>query len=256
MKAEKLNFNLKLTEMVFMKRIILFVVLSVTVLWSYSQNPIVHAAPMLVDTIAERLVAMAIENAPEIKSAQNLATASKYAYKRQKTEYLDIITIRGNVNEFTINPDKDNFQNLYPRYNFGIVFPLGIFVNLPKQTKAAYYQYQAKEEDANTETKEMRKQVLSLYHDYVMNLKLKDIQTKIVNDYELMNSKYEDKFKSGQLSLEDFTNANMQYYNAITRQAGIERDLGVTKAGLEALIGMNLDQAIFQILSEKSKVGK
>ncbi len=201
-----------------------------------------------VDTIAEALVEMALKNAPSIRSAKNMAASSRYIYSRSKTTWLNNITAVGNLNEFTINPRPER-NVFFPRYNFGVQLPLGIFFNNPKQTKVDYYQYKATEEQVDMEERAIRQQVLSLYQDYILSTKLKSIQIQIVNDYSILATKNEERFVAGQLTLEAYTNSNIQYYNAMTQQVTIERDIEVTKAKLEELIGMNLEQAIDQIVN-------
>ncbi len=200
-----------------------------------------------IDTVAEILVELAIANSHQLKSAENLALSGKFNYSKSKTEWLDNITARGNLNEYTIDRKANNIVNQFPRYNFGIVIPLGIFVNAPKQAKVDYYSYQAKEEDVKTLKGFIRRNVLTLYQDYLMNLKLKNIQQQIVNDYKAISSGNESKFAAGQMTLEAFATSNMNYYNAVNKQAGIDRDMEVAKAGLEELIGLRLEDALFSI---------
>lgn len=234
-----------------MKSLFTTVVFSLFTLLTQGQAGVVAANSRFVpktDTIAEALVEMALTNAPSIKAVKNVAASSRYIYSRSKTTWLNNISAVGNLNEFTINPNPD--RNLFfPRYNFGIQLPLGIFFNNPKQTKADYYQFKASEEQVSMEERAIRQQVLSLYQDYILNTKLKSIQIQVVNDYSVLASKNEERFEAGQTTLEAYTNSNIQYYNAMTQQVTIERDIEVTKAKLEELIGMNLEQAIDQIIN-------
>lgn len=240
-----------------MKTVLLVGLLACVFTGTYSQNIVSPATSFLprVDSVAEALVEIALANAPRIKSAQNAAASSKYNYRRSKTTWLNNITAIGNINEFTINPRPDQ-TIFYPRYNFGAVLPLGIFFNNPKQTKSDFYQYKATEDRVDIEKRSVRQEVLSLYQDYLLNMKLREIQVRIVNDFTMLSTKNEERFKEGQITLETFTNSNLQYYNAMTRQATIEHDLQIAKAKLEELIGMDLEQAIDQILNRPAGATK
>lgn len=200
-----------------------------------------------IDTVAEILVELAIANSHHLKSAENVALSSKYNYSKSKTEWLDNISARGNLNEYTIDRKANNIVNQFPRYNFGVVIPLGIFVNSPKQAKVDYYNYQAREEDVKGIKSILRKSMLTLYQDYLMNLKMKNIQQQIVNDYKAISTGNETKFASGQMTLEAFAMSNLNYYNAVTKQANIDRDLEVAKVGIEEMIGLRLEDALFSI---------
>ena len=157
-----------------------------------------------------------------------------------------------NVNEFSINqgsgstdPLKQNTQ--YPRYNLGVIIPFGIFVNNPKQAKSAYNQYESSVETSKQQKQDMRRDVIIAYQDYLMNLQLKELQQAVVNDYKVIYQKTEERFKNGQTTLEQFNNASSIYNDALTREITIKRDIGVVRATLEAMIGMDLDEAVAAI---------
>ena len=199
------------------------------------------------DTVAEALVAMALQG-PQIKYAEDMAEASKYNLKRSKTLWMNNISAQGNLNEFTINEGSTynalKQNTIYPRYNFGVVIPLGIFINSPKQVKIDANQYLAAQDQVNIEKNRLRTQVLTLYQDYLMNKNLKELQIPVISNYEIVYLKTEEKFKNGQVSLETFNNASNFYNTALIREANYEREMAVAKSSLEVLIGMDLDDAI------------
>jgi len=208
---------------------------------NYNQN---------VDSVAEALVAMAMNNA-SIKTDMMLAQQFKYLYKASKTSWLNNIALQGNVNEFsfknsaTSDPLKQSTQ--YPKYNFGVVIPFGMFINNPKQAKADYYKYQFAMEQVNVDKQNVRRDVLINWQDYKMNKKLLAQHEELVNDWRIIHQKNEQKFSNGEISLETFYNSTKTYTEELNKQETINSALRTTAAKLEALIGMNIEDALTQI---------
>ena len=204
-----------------------------------------------IDSIAEGLVALAMNN-PSIRSAENFALYNQFSYKVSKTLWLNNITAVGNLNEFSLKQNSSSNQlqyAQYPRYNFGVIIPLGIFVNNPKQSRADYYRFQAAVNQIDVEKRSIRREVLINYQDFLMNIKLRDLQQQVLHDWEVIYAKNEEKFTKGEVSLESFTNTSKMYNDELDRQVGLSSALKTAEAKLEALIGMNVYDAIQQIRS-------
>jgi len=213
---------------------------------NYNQN---------VDSVAEALVAMAMNNA-SIKSDMALAEQFKYLYKASKTSWLNNIAIQGNVNEFSFknqNTDPLKSSTQYPKYNFGILIPFGMFINNPKQAKADYYKYQFAVQQVNVDRQNVRRDVLIQWQDYKMNKSLLAQHQQLVNDWRIIHLKNEQKFSNGEISLEAFYNSTKTYTEELNKQESINSDLRTTAAKLEALIGMNIEDALTQISVQKGQ---
>ncbi|MBS1603373.1 MAG: TolC family protein [Bacteroidetes bacterium] len=203
-----------------------------------------------VDSVAEALVAMAMNN-PSIKSNINLAKQFQYLYKASKTSWLNNIAIQGNVNEFSFKNNNANdplkASTQYPKYNFGVVIPFGMFINNPKQAKADYYKYQYALEQVNVEKQNVRREVLLNWNDYKMNKALLGQHQQLVNDWRIIHVRNEQKFSNGEISLEAFYNSTKTYTDELNKQENLNSALRATAAKLEALIGMNIEDALTQI---------
>lgn len=204
----------------------------------------------LIDSVAEKLVEMAMLNA-RIGTIENSAYASEYEYMRSRTTWLNNIVVSGNVNEFSLknevaaNPLNQSTQ--YPRYNIGVILPLGLFINNGKQTKANYYRYEAAIDQIKKEKQDIRKEVLTSYENYLMNKQLLSVQQSLLQDAKILLSRHEEKFADGEITLEQYTNTSKQYYAEKVRVINLIRDLKVIVAELESLIGMNIEIALDQI---------
>jgi|SRR6516225_1410450 len=201
-----------------------------------------------VDSIAEALVGLAMNNA-SIKNTENNASYNEYLYRKDKTMWFNTLILQANVNEYSINqgslggdPLKQSTQ--YPRYNIGLIVPVGIFFGNPKQTKADFYRYQSALDQVNMERQSVRREVLITYQEYLMNKKLIDLQQEVVHDYEVIYEKNNEKFTKGQITLESYNYSSMMYHNELTKQVTMMGAVKVAEAKLEALIGMNINDAL------------
>jgi outer membrane protein TolC len=208
-----------------------------------------------VDSVAEALVALAM-NSPSVRSSEHFANQFKYLYQKSKTAWLNNIVVQGNLNEYSIknlsgssDPLKQSTQ--YPRYNVGVSVPLGIFVNNPKQTKSDYNKYLSTVDQIDAEKRNVREQVLTSYHNYLMNKQLLALGQQLVHDWELIYLSHEDKFKKGEISLDVFYSTTRIYNDQLNRQVTVSASLRNDEAKLENLIGMNVNDAINMINSRK-----
>jgi len=206
-----------------------------------------------VDSLAEGLVALAMNN-PSIRYDENLAQQFNYLYKASKTAWLNNIVAQGNLNEFSISdPSSAKTANLYPRYNFGISVPFGMFINNPKLTKSNYYKYQATISQVEVERRTVRKEVLISYHNYLMNKQLLALQQQVINDWHIIYIKNEQKFTKGEITLESFYSTTRIYNDELNKQVVLTAAIQDAEAQLEALIGMNLNDAIQMINDHKNQ---
>src|ERR1700743_1891183 len=84
--------------------------------------------PTMPDTagdIRDRLIQLAIQN-PSVEIDDRNILVAEYGVKKAKTNILNQISLQGNLNEFSINQNNP-YANLYPKYNVGVVVPLGLF---------------------------------------------------------------------------------------------------------------------------------
>ncbi|PZR27829.1 MAG: hypothetical protein DI535_08760 [Citrobacter freundii] len=206
------------------------------------------------DTIIEKLVRLALNN-PKIKFAEYSANQISYEYSRSKSAWLNNITLAGNLNEIslkrTLNSDPILQQATnYPRYNVGVVLPIGIFVNNKKQSKAIYESYQAAVEQVSITKDMVRQQVATGYEDYLMYQTLITLQNESVQDARILYNKAVDKFQKGELSLDEFSKVSKGYNAEKVREIELQHELNRVLINMESLINMKLLDALSQISAE------
>lgn len=128
--------------------------------------------------------------------------------------------------------------------------PLGLFINNGKTTKSNYYKYEALNDQIRIEKQNIRKEVLNLYNDYLLNKQLLAIRQTILQDSKILLSRHEEKFVNGEITLELYTITSKQYNTDKTAVLSMIHELKQTVTDLEALIGMNIEIALDQIHRE------
>lgn len=205
---------------------------------------------MSVDSIAEKLVSLALNN-PRIKISEKAVEASSWDYSRTKTAWANNFTFSANLNEYTIKQtfgaDDPLGNRFYPRYNFSTVIPLGLFVNNPKATKAARSRLNASLDAVNIEKQIIRKEVLTLYENYLMQKELLFLQQSLLLDAKKYYESQEQKFKTGKINFEAYLASSKAFNQEQVRELTLLKDIRVTEIQIEELIGMNLNDALQQM---------
>ena len=126
------------------------------------------------------------------------------------------MTISGNMNEFNLNPEANpERNNFYPRYNIGLRIPLGELVDIPKNVKIAKENHRIAELSLNQQKLTIRTEVLRRYHKYVSAKELLKIATESENDAYNSHVLIETQFKSGEVTVVQYTNTLRNYSNAL-----------------------------------------
>ena len=213
-----------------------------------------------VDSVAEKLVEMAYLNA-RLTSMEHVAAQSYNEYKASKMAILKRVTVAGNLNELSIkqssaaSADPLRQSTQFPRYNIGVVLPLGTFVTQGKQNKANFHRYQSMVDQVKIEKQNIREEVLLKYEDYQYTRQLLAMQQEVMQDAKILMTRQEEKFSNGELSLEVYTTSVNAYNNEQVKELGIVRELRTIEIQLETLIGMRLADALAEI-NNKAKSGQ
>ncbi len=238
-----------------MNKLLLCAIFFVSVLSAHAQtDTTLSRKPVAYDTIISKLVMLAMNN-PKIKSAEYTANQLEYEHSRTKSAWLNNITVAGNLNEIslkrTLNSDPLLQQvNNFPRYNVGVVLPIGIFVNNKKQTKAVYETYKSALAQVDITRDLIRQQVSTGYEDYLMYQTLIALQNESVQDARILYNKAVDKFEKGELSLEEFSKVSKGYNAEKVREVELQHELNRVLITMEGLLDMKLTDALQQIYAQ------
>ncbi len=193
--------------------------------------------------ILERLIFLAWQNNPDNSQKYNSAESYKYAEKRQSWEWLNQIAIQGNLNEFSI-AGNNPYASFFPKYNIGVTIPLGIFFTAPYATKKAKADYHESLDRINSQKMNIRNLVTDAWETYRMYHREMTIQQQINENAYADFLSSEKKFKQGKVTLTIYNASLIKYSDILLQKIVLEKNLAVSKADLERLIGVKLERVI------------
>ncbi len=200
----------------------------------------------------KRLVDEALKNTNTTKIANFETGIAQNELSSSKSKWLDYFTVAGNLNEFTLNPDRFNttdangqvVQNpnlFFPRYNFGVSIALGSLFSNANNVKIARKQVSISQLKSRDTQIDLRSLVLAKFEDYILNREQLKLQLIIVTDDEALFKQTERKFRSNEISISEFNEVSKSYYAGRIAKIAAQRDLAVTKYELEKLIGAQIE---------------
>ncbi|MBX2966266.1 MAG: TolC family protein [Cyclobacteriaceae bacterium] len=192
----------------------------------------------------EKLVQLAWKNHPTNEILRRELMIAEYQVGRSAADWLDLITIQGNINEFNIKAQDATVPVFLPRYNFGISIPLGVFVGNPNETKQNKQRLAIAQEEINAQKLEVRRVVLKSYNEYQLQEKIFKIQSQQFSDIESNFKLIEQRFKNGELTFEAYTASQADLNRASIQLLQTDRDLRNAKLDLEQLVGVKLEDVM------------
>ncbi|HYF67521.1 MAG TPA: TolC family protein [Ohtaekwangia sp.] len=192
---------------------------------------------------AEQLVQLAWKNNPLNAMLHSEVKAAEYQVKKNAGSWLDIFTVTGNLNQFNIDPDSDdnNRADFFPLYNIRASISLGMFVNIPYQTKIDKQRRAIAVSQVDARKLEIRNVVMKTYNDYLLKEKIYKIQAQVFSDVENAHRLVEQKFKNGETTFETYSASQRNYNQSSIILLTAETDYKNAKLDLEQLIGVNLE---------------
>lgn len=192
----------------------------------------------------EKLVQLAWKNHPTNEILRHELMIAQLQVGKAPAEWLKMITIQGNINEYNINEPDGNVPVFFPRYNFGILIPLGVFVSNPNETKQNRQRLSIAQEDINAQKLEVRRVVLKAYNEYQLREKIFKIQSQQFSDIESNFKLVEQRFKNGEITFEVYTASQTDLNRASILLLEADRDFKNSKLDLEQLIGLRLEDVM------------
>ena len=154
--------------------------------------------------IEERLVQLAWQG-PEVQKMAHQIKIDEYQLRAAQNVWMNLLAFNINYNEFTFNNTQTSTY-VYPRYNLGITIPLGTIFSRTA-VKSAKENIEIGKDNTELIKRTLREQVLTAYKQYLAYGQLIAIQSALVNDVQTQAAQVEEKFRSGSVSLDLYTNA-------------------------------------------------
>jgi outer membrane protein TolC len=218
-----------------------------------SQKKPTGAYPVNADTsrvmdIREKLVQLALQN-PTYEMADNTVAIERYTVRLAKSNWLSIVTIAGNINEFTISPEAANgniYALYYPKYNFGISIPLNYVGLNSNNVKIARMNLLNAEAARNDKFRQIKADVLTRYEDYLLAKEMVEFQTRISQDQYELYKRGEKDYEDGLIKLEEYDKFYINWTAEQIKLLTYKRNLNVMKLDLERMTGVSLDSILQQ----------
>ena len=194
--------------------------------------------------IRERLVELAWENHKEKDVITTDVQIAKLEAKQARWSWLNNIQANGNVNEFSLQQNTETQNAFFPRYNFSVAVPLGLFIQSPTDAKIAKERQRASEIRLEDEKQIVKREVLSRYEDYLAQKEVLRIQNQIV-EFEYSDYIYkEEEFKKNRITLDVLNVAQKTYNQELMQQVRLRSELNKIEIDIERLIGVDLENVL------------
>lgn len=194
---------------------------------------------------SEKLVRLAWVNNPTNKAIQANVAIAEDNVTIARWSWLDRIVIAGNVNEFTLagssNEQVAARAQFFPRYNIGVSLSPGMLVQIPAKTRQAKESLTIAQYNVNEQKLQTRKLVLQLYQDYLLTKQIFEMETKMQESATSGFQIQEERFKRGQITLEEYNESAAAYVGQQRQRLQAESTYIKAKLELESLIGMPIE---------------
>ncbi|MFK7970840.1 MAG: TolC family protein [Bacteroidia bacterium] len=228
-----------------MKTLILTFLLTLTAA-SFAQT-VDYAQVITPDSVApasfeDRLVRLAWQNYPLNRNFDAEVEISKERVKEQKKGWLDPVTLQLNYGEPHINTSFN--ADFFPRYNLSVSMNLGKVLSTPQRIKQAEQEQKIAEANKDAQKLRIRAEVVSRYQTYLTNLELLKLRIKSQEDAYSTYLDLTKQFQNGSVSLEIFTQSALAYNHATEEKIKAEGEVAISKARIEELIGVKLEEVL------------
>lgn len=196
----------------------------------------------------EKLVELALLH-PNMKEYAVKKQINKYELNSVGSQWLNHFSAAGNLNEFTIKGNSSQNNTFYPRYNFGVVLPIGNLIKIPNDVKRVRTEKKLLETQEQADALTIKSTVLQLYDEYAANKQLFELHLPLVEDALLNYQQAEEKFRAGDetVSIELYKEAYRAYNGEMAKKILLEKELRKSKLKLEEMVGTTLEQVLLQI---------
>jgi outer membrane protein TolC len=193
------------------------------------------------NAIEERLVQLAWQG-PEVEKMAHQNKIDEFQLRAAQNVWMNLLAFNINYNEFTFN-NSGASNYIYPRYNLGITIPLGTLFSRTA-VKSAKENIEIGKDNTELIKRNLREQVLTAYKQYLAYGQLIGIQSALVNDVKTQVAQVEEKFRSGSISLDVYTNAQKNNNLETAALINLKLQQDIKKLEIEKLIGVKLETVL------------
>lgn len=227
-----------------MNKLITFILsISICAAQNVDYNKIILPDGVKSNDFSERLVQLAWKNNPDNIIQNHNMNIARIDVKASGSKWLEIITLQGNLNEFTITEQaRENSNAFFPRYNMNATLKLGTFFTIPYDVKKSKEQLKIAEAQMNSQKLKIRSIVMQAYNDVQTNEKVYKILSQARLDAEDSHKKVNQRFVQGEITFENYLASLNNLNNSKVRELEAESNYQNSKLYLESIIGVKLEE--------------
>jgi outer membrane protein TolC len=203
-------------------------------------------------SVEDTLVMLAL-NSPTYKSSANQNKINEYQLKAAKNNWLNLLSLSGNFNNrnnVAVQPAPGGI-GLAPAYFFGVNLPIGVLFSRTS-VKAAREQIQISNNTQEQLSRNIEADILTKYRRYQNYEQVLILQRQTLDDEETAFLQAKEKFRTGQIPIEQYNTAQKTYTGEFTKKLDLEMQMDLLRIEIERIIGTTLEP----ILLVKKKTAK
>ena len=193
-------------------------------------------------TYIEKLVAVAWENYPKNHSFYRKKIEANENVKQARNSWMNNLNLFTSFNSVN-NSQSQNFT-IVPSLGMGLSLNVGSIYCLPGKIKIAKEMLKIAENEINAQKLYIRSQVITRFNDVKLNMDLLKLQTEAAVELKMTVAAVKEKFLKGEISVEEYNKAYVSYTVAMERAITSESNYRSSKANLEELLGVALEQIL------------
>lgn len=198
----------------------------------------------------EELISLALENSPLLMYNDNVIEQSNKEIKLEKRSWHDVLSITGNYNQgdqilligSSQGGSSQGGNNLLNGYRVGVnvILPLSTFTTRKTRIQIAELQVDAARNQKAELEKGLTNQVILEYYELVATYKVLQIKSRAKESAVLQSRMAETNFSEGTITLEDYSNVDMNGANAEVDFELAKSEYLTKYRQFEQLIGVSL----------------
>ena len=188
----------------------------------------------------EKLIAVAKENYPRVKSIQTQADIARNNVTRESLSWFDSFSYsyiyQPNTTFNVIEP------TVYKGYQVGVGINLGNFIKTPFNIKQAKKEFKVAQEDQKEYNLTLETEVKRRYFAYVQQLTVLKIQSKSLLDAQSIMRDVKIRYEKGEITFSDYNEALLSQSSTSSAKIQAEASWLTAKASLEELLTIKLEE--------------
>ena len=191
--------------------------------------------------IEDRLVQLALDRSLMNKAMVYESQMAEADLKQAKFLWLDKVKIQGNLNEFTVQPDRYVRSQFFPRYNFSVGISLGDIGIIPNEVKKNRAAYEITRLGIDSQRQVIRTEVLKKYNRYVSAKDQLSLHKRLESETTLNLGLMKTKFDRGEETYANYSLVIERHYGMQLQTKVLEEALEEAKLDLEAMIHTSIE---------------